>query len=147
MACSSQGSSCSSRCTPACWPCPKPLAPSLISSIWPPKVTFRQRPQEECCLIASVLYRGENGRPDGTQSIISNALSSHDPCVERELWCAGPSACRSDASPGDRPTSWFHVAALRLMKREPLLGHAALTVKVTTIGASTGWSRPTVLMP
>ena len=34
-----------------------PFAPSLIPSIWPPKVTFRHRPLEEGCLIAFLLCR------------------------------------------------------------------------------------------
>lgn len=34
-----------------------PFAPSLIPSIWPPKVTFRHRSLEEGCLIAFLLCR------------------------------------------------------------------------------------------
>lgn len=36
-------------------PNPNPFAPSLIPSIWPPKVTFRHRPLEEGSLMASPL--------------------------------------------------------------------------------------------
>lgn len=53
-----------------------PFAPSLIPSIWPPKVTFRHGPLEEGCLIAFLLCRRAWLLPTGYSKLISREFFS-----------------------------------------------------------------------